>query len=59
VKRRASRIGLSTQTAFVFPHLVPKTDDAGNVVDVELRYDEDLTSQQLRFSRLQKGLDLD
>ena len=59
VARRASRIGLATQKAFVFPHLVPKTDDAGNVVDVELRYDEDLTSQQLRFSRLQQGLDLD
>jgi len=59
VARRASRIGLAAQTAFVFPHLVPLTDESGNVVDVELRYDEDLTAQQLRFSRLQRGLDLD
>ncbi len=59
VERRASRIGLATQTAFVFPHLVPVTDAGGAVVDVELRYDEDLTAQQLRFTRLQTGLDLD
>ncbi|MFH1529762.1 MAG: hypothetical protein ABIK09_03385 [Pseudomonadota bacterium] len=59
VERRASRIGLATQTAFVFPHLVPVTDAAGAVVDIELRYDEDLTAQQLRFTRLQRGLELD
>ena len=59
VERRASRIGLATQKAFVFPHLVPIADAAGAVVDVELRYDEDLTAQQLRFTRLQKGLELD
>ena len=59
VERRASRIGLATQKAFVFPHLFPVTDEGGNVVDVELRYDEDLTAQQMRFSRLQRGLELD
>ncbi len=59
VERRASRIGLATQKAFVFPHLVPVMDEAGNVADIELRYDEDLTAQQLRFTRLQKGLELD
>lgn len=58
-ERRAERLGLSRQKAFVFPHLVPVTDAAGNITDVELRYDEDLTTQQLRFSRLQQGLELD
>ena len=55
-KRRAS---LTTPKikAFVFPHLVP-TIATGKIADVELRYDEDLTAQQLRFTRIELSKDL-
>jgi hypothetical protein len=39
--------------AFVFPRLEPVFAD-GRIVDVHVRHDEDLTMQQLRFSRLQR-----
>ncbi len=38
--------------AFVFPRLEPVTD-GDRLVDVRIHHDEDLTTQQLRFSRLQ------
>jgi len=57
--QRAQRIGVAKQAAFVFPRLQPVADRKGNVVDVRVHYDEDLTSQQLRFSRLQAGRKLD
>lgn len=59
VIERARRLGLPGQTAFVFPHLIPKIASDGRVEDVSLVMDEDLTAQQLRFSRLQQGLSLD
>jgi len=39
--------------AFVFPRLEPVFGD-GRIVDVRLHHDEDLTTQQLRFGRLQR-----
>ena len=39
--------------AFVFPRLEPVFAD-GSIVDVRVHHDEDLTTQQLRFSRLQR-----
>jgi len=59
VARRAAALGLAGQTAFVFPRLSPVVDSRGNVVDVRLYNDEDLTQQQLRYSRLQRSRDLD
>ncbi len=38
--------------AFVFPRLEPVLEN-NRVVDVQIHHDEDLTEQQLRFSRLQ------
>jgi dipeptidyl-peptidase-3 len=55
-KRRAS---LTTPKikAFVFPHLVP-TIENGEITGVEMRHDEDLTAQQLRFGRIELSKDL-
>ena len=54
VKARAAKLGLPNQSAFVFPQLVPVAGGATGreIVDVHVRYDEDLTAQQLRWSRL-------
>jgi len=55
IAERATALGLPRQTAFVYPRLEPVVDRGGNVVDVVVRNDEDLTAQHLRFSRLQGG----
>jgi dipeptidyl-peptidase-3 len=52
VAARASALNLAKQKAFVFPRLQPVLDKKGNILDVKLLNDEDLTSQKLRFSRL-------
>ena len=44
--------------AFVFPRLEPVIED-GELVDVNIDYDEDLTEQQLRWTRLELSRDLD
>jgi len=59
VVARSAKIGLAGQTAFVFPRLEPVVDRKGHVTDVKMYNDEDLTSQQLRYSRLQQGTDLE
>lgn len=56
---RAQKISISRQTAFVFPRLEAVRDRKGNILDVKLRHDEDLTAQHLRFSRLQEGTNLE
>lgn len=56
VVARKRRLRAPKTKAFVFPHLKPIVED-GRVVDVELVYDEDLTAQQLRFSRLETSAD--
>jgi hypothetical protein len=43
--------------AFVFPHLKPVIRN-GEIVDVTISYDEDLTAQQLRFRRLEHSREL-
>lgn len=43
--------------AFVFPRLEPVVRD-GELADVTIHYDEDLTAQQLRFSRLEYCTDI-
>jgi dipeptidyl-peptidase-3 len=44
--------------AFVFPRLAPVIED-GEIVDVRLHHDEDLTAQQLRFTRLENSTSID
>lgn len=51
VSKRLKRLGVPKQSAFVFPHLKPRLKD-GKLVNVDIAFDEDLTAQQLRFSRL-------
>ncbi|MBI2821092.1 MAG: hypothetical protein HYX74_02605 [Acidobacteria bacterium] len=50
IKRRAARLKIPRETAFVFPQLVPVLQN-NHIVDVKLETREDLTAQQLRFSR--------
>jgi dipeptidyl-peptidase III len=49
---RREKLKLPKLKAFVFPHLTPVLR-GGEIVDVKLAYDEDLTAQQLRFRRLE------
>jgi dipeptidyl-peptidase-3 len=51
VRERAAKLKLPNKTAFVFPRLEPVVE-AGQIKDVRVHADEDLTTQQLRFSRL-------
>ena len=51
IRARAARLKLPNKTGFVFPRLEPVME-GGKIVDVRLLVDEDLTAQQLRFSRL-------
>jgi dipeptidyl-peptidase-3 len=44
--------------AFVFPRLEPVIEN-GEIVDVKMHHDEDLTAQQLRFSRLEYSTSID
>ena len=54
---RVERTNLPKIRAFTFPHLTPVMD-GNRITDVRMAYDEDLTSQALRFSRLQQVTDL-
>ena len=51
INERAKRLQIPKHTVFVFPRLIPVVEN-GDVVDAQLVSDEDLTEQQLRFSRL-------
>ena len=57
--QRSQHIGVSKQSAFVFPRLDAVMDRNGAITDVRLRHDEDLTMQQLRYSRLQRSKELE
>jgi dipeptidyl-peptidase-3 len=57
VEKRRARLTTPKMKAFVFPHLVPRIEN-GEIADVELRYDEDLTAQQLRFTRIELSKDV-
>ncbi len=56
VARRA-KLALPKLKAFVFPHLRPVLRD-GEIVDVTLGCDEDLTAQMRRFRRLERSRSL-
>lgn len=55
IKQRAEKIAVPNHNAFVFPRLVPVVDANGKMSDVKIAFDEDLTAQQLRFSRIDKS----
>ena len=50
IRKRSERLKLPREAAFVFPQLVPVLDGE-EIVDVAVEIKEDLTRQQLRFSR--------
>jgi len=52
ITMRKEKLKLPKVKAFVFPRLVPIVK-GGELVDVDIAFDEDLTAQHLRFSRLQ------
>jgi dipeptidyl-peptidase-3 len=54
---RLEALNVPKMKAFVFPRLAPVIED-GRVTDVRIHHDEDLTAQQLRFSRLQNVTDI-
>lgn len=58
IRLRAEKILIPKYTAFVFPQLIPVADEAGELADVEIAFREDLTEQQLRFSRWQFNTEL-
>jgi dipeptidyl-peptidase-3 len=58
VTARKQKLGAPKIKAFVFPRLEPVFEN-GEMVDVKLFHDEDLTAQQLRFSRLENSTSLD
>jgi len=51
IRSRAAKLNLPNKSAFVFPRLEPVLQ-GDTITDVLLHNDEDLTTQQLRFSRL-------
>jgi dipeptidyl-peptidase-3 len=57
ITTRRERLNLPKLKAFVFPHLTPVLRN-GEIIDVHLAHDEDLTAQQLRFRRLEHARDL-
>ena len=57
IAARRERLSLPKLKAFVFPHLKPLIRN-GEIVDVNISYDEDLTAQQLRFRRLELSRDV-
>jgi dipeptidyl-peptidase-3 len=58
ITARKKRLAAPKIKAFVFPRLQPVLE-GGEIVDVELYNDEDLTAQQLRFSRLENSTSID
>lgn len=54
IRARAAKLALPNLTAFVFPQLIPVAGGKGGkeIVEVKIAFDEDLTAQQLRWSRL-------
>jgi len=57
ITARKAKLKLPKMKAFVFPHLKPVIKN-GELVDVEIVNDEDLTAQMLRFSRLRNVTDI-
>jgi dipeptidyl-peptidase-3 len=57
ISARRERLKLPKMKVFVFPHLRPVVRN-GEIADVTISYDEDLTAQQLRFRRLEHSREI-
>jgi dipeptidyl-peptidase-3 len=55
VVRRVDRLGLPSYTGFVMPKLEPIRDAGGNIVDIDISYPCDLTTQMLEYSQGRRG----
>ncbi|MGH9387276.1 MAG: dipeptidyl-peptidase 3 family protein [Vicinamibacterales bacterium] len=55
VVRRVDRLGLPSYTGFVMPKLQPIRDSSGAMVDVDVSYPCDLTTQMLEYSQARRG----
>lgn len=51
VLERYAKLNLAPYKGFINPRLTPVFDDAGNIVDVAVDYDESYEEQMLRYSR--------
>jgi dipeptidyl-peptidase-3 len=58
ITRRKEKLQAPKIKAFVFPRLEPVVED-GEIAEVKIHHDEDLTAQQLRFSRLELSTSLE
>ena len=58
IKKRAEKIAVPNYKAFVFPQLIPIVGENGELADVKIAFEEDLTAQQLRFSRLRFNMEI-
>lgn len=58
IRKRADKIVIPKYSAFVFPQLIPVVGEDGQIADVKVACEEDLTAQQLRFSSLQFNTDV-
>ena len=47
---RIEAVGLPSYSGFVQPRLEPVRDSTGGIIDVEISYPQDLTSQMLEYS---------
>jgi dipeptidyl-peptidase-3 len=56
VVARVDRLGLPSYTGFVMPRLDAVRDDAGEIVDVNITYPLDLTTQMLEYSAATRHL---
>jgi dipeptidyl-peptidase III len=50
VVSRVDRLNLPSYTGFVMPRLTPVRDADGSIIDVEISYPCDLTTQMLEYS---------
>jgi len=57
ITQRKEKLQAPKIKAFVFPRLEPVLED-GEIADVRIHHDEDLTAQQLRFSRMEYSTSL-
>ena len=58
VVARVERLNLPSYTGFVMPRLLAVTDGNGTIVDVEISYPLDLTTQMLEYSAATRDLRL-
>jgi len=56
VVARVDRLGLPSYTGFVMPRLDARRNDAGEIVDVDISYPLDLTTQMLEYSAATRHL---